>query len=85
VLGVLDDLGYREVHWDVELEDWEPWRTAEDVARDATAGALEHGDGAIVLLHTWPEPTAGALPRIIEGLGREGVDLVTVEELERGR
>jgi peptidoglycan/xylan/chitin deacetylase (PgdA/CDA1 family) len=85
VLGVLEELGYREVHWDVELEDWEPWRTAEDVARDATAGALEHGDGAIVLLHTWPQPTAGALPRIIEGLGREGVDLVTVEELEPGR
>lgn len=85
VLGVLEELGYREVHWDVELEDWEPWRTAEDVARDATAGALEHGDGAIVLLHTWPEPTAGALPRIIEDLGREGVSLVTVEELERGR
>jgi peptidoglycan/xylan/chitin deacetylase (PgdA/CDA1 family) len=85
VLGVLEELGYREVHWDVELEDWEPWRTAEDVARDATNGALEHGDGAIVLLHTWPEPTAGALPRIIEGLGREGVSLVTVEELERGR
>lgn len=85
VLGVLEELGYREVHWDIELEDWEPWRTAEDVARDATAGALEHGDGAIVLLHTWPEPTAGALPRIIESLGREGVNLVTVEELERGR
>lgn len=85
VLGVLEELGYREVHWDVELEDWEPWRTAEDIARDATAGALERGDGAIVLLHTWPEPTAGALPRIIEGLGREGVNLVTVEELERGR
>lgn len=85
VLGVLEELGYREVHWDVELEDWEPWRTAEDVARDATAGALEHGDGAIVLLHTWPEPTAGALPRIIESLGREGVNLVTVEELEQGR
>lgn len=85
VLGVLEELGYREVHWDVELEDWEPWRTAEDVARDATAGALEHGDGAIVLLHTWPEPTAGALPRIIESLGREGVNLITVEELERGR
>jgi peptidoglycan/xylan/chitin deacetylase (PgdA/CDA1 family) len=85
VLGVLEELGYREVHWDIELEDWEPWRTAEDVARDATAGALEHGDGAIVLLHTWPEPTAGALPRIIESLGREGVNLITVEELERGR
>jgi peptidoglycan/xylan/chitin deacetylase (PgdA/CDA1 family) len=85
VLGLLEELGYREVHWDVELEDWEPWRTAEDVARDAKSGALAHGDGAIVLLHTWPEPTAGALPRIIEGLGLEGVDLVTVEELERGR
>ena len=81
VLGALEELGYREVHWDVELQDWEPWRTAEDVARDAVTGALEHGDGAIVLLHTWPEPTSGALPQILEGLDRAGARLVTVDEL----
>ena len=33
VLDLLRDLGYRNVHWHVELEDWEPWRAAEDIAR----------------------------------------------------
>ena len=49
VLGLLGDLGYRNVHWHVELEDWEPWRAAEDIARDAIDGAGRHGDGAVVL------------------------------------
>ena len=26
VVDLLRDLGYRNVHWHVELEDWEPWR-----------------------------------------------------------
>ena len=26
VLATLASLGYRNVHWHVELEDWEPWR-----------------------------------------------------------
>jgi len=82
VLGALEGLGYRNVHWDVELEDWEPWRTAEHVALDALDGALAHGDGAIVLLHTWPAPTAEALPRIVEGLRRAGAALVALEDLE---
>lgn len=85
VLGALEDLGYRNVHWDVELEDWEPWRTAEDIARDAVAGALEQGDGAIVLLHIWPEPTAAALPRILDGLIGKGAKLVAVDELGPAR
>lgn len=82
VIGALERLGYRNVHWDVELDDWEPWRTAGEVARDAIGAASAHGDGAIVLLHTWPAPTAEALPRILEGLRETGSILVTVEELE---
>lgn len=82
VLDALDDLGYRNVPWDVELEDWEPWRTAEDVARDAIAGAAAHGDGAIVLLHAWPAPTADALPTILGRLTAAGSTVVAVDELE---
>lgn len=83
VLGALEELGYRNVHWDVELEDWEPWRTAEDVAREAVEGALTHGDGAVVLLHTWPAPTGEALPEILERLSASGARFATVDELER--
>jgi len=82
VLATLDELGYRNVHWDVEAQDWEPWRTAADIAHDAVEGALEHGDGAIVLLHTWPAPTREALPAILEGLAASGARFVTVDELE---
>ena len=36
-----EELGYRNVHWHVEVEDWEPWRTGEDdrARRRATACA----------------------------------------------
>ncbi len=63
------------------LEDWEPWRTAEAIARDAFDGVERQGDGAVVLLHTWPERTAGALPAIVDGLRARGSDLVRLDDL----
>jgi peptidoglycan/xylan/chitin deacetylase (PgdA/CDA1 family) len=81
VVDLLRELGYRNVHWHVELEDWEPWRAAEDIARDAIDGAERQGDGAVVLLHTWPDRTADALPMIVEGLRAGGSDLVRLDEL----
>jgi peptidoglycan/xylan/chitin deacetylase (PgdA/CDA1 family) len=76
------ELGYRNLGWHVELEDWEPWRTAPDISREGVEGALAHGDGAIVLLHTWPAATREAVPAIVEGLVRAGARLVGVDELE---
>lgn len=82
IVEALGELGYRNVHWHVEVEDWEPWRTAEDVVRGVLEGVRAHGDGAVVLLHTWPEPTAEALPRLLAELERGGARLVRVDELE---
>jgi peptidoglycan-N-acetylglucosamine deacetylase len=82
ILGLLEELGYRNVFYQVVVEDWEPWRTGQDVERDAVRGALEHGDGAVVLLHTWPTPTADAVPGIIRGLRGAGADLVGIDGLE---
>ncbi len=81
VLGILSELGYRNVHWHIELDDWEPWRTAVDLERDAVERTLAHGDGAVVLLHAWPAPTGDALPRIIARLSDAGADFVTVGDL----
>jgi peptidoglycan-N-acetylglucosamine deacetylase len=81
VVDLLRDLGYRNVHWHVELEDWEPWRAADDIARDAIDGVARQGDGAVVLLHTWPDRTADALPMIVEGLRAGGCDLVRLDQL----
>jgi peptidoglycan/xylan/chitin deacetylase (PgdA/CDA1 family) len=82
VLSALDELGYRNVHWHVETEDWEPWRTAAEIGNDTVAGAVEHGDGAVVLLHTWPSATADAVPIALEGFERVGASFATVDELE---
>jgi peptidoglycan-N-acetylglucosamine deacetylase len=81
VLALLSEFGYRNVHWHVELDDWEPWRTGADVERDAVEGVLERGDGAVVLLHTWPGPTAEALPGIVHRLADAGARFVTLEGL----
>ena len=82
VLATLATTGYRDTRWDVALDDWEPWRTGPDIARDAVSGALEHGDGAIVLLHTWPGGTGDAVPHIVDGLASLGATFVRLDELE---
>ena len=83
ILGLLAELGYRNVFYQVVVKDWEPWRSGEDVEGDAVQGALDHGDGAVVLLHTWPAPTADAVSGIVRRLQRSGVQLVGVDQLER--
>jgi peptidoglycan-N-acetylglucosamine deacetylase len=85
VLAELDGLGYRSIHWHIEVEDWEPSRTPDEIARDVLAGIDDHGDGAIVLLHTWPEGTAEALPRIVDGLRDRHAEPVRIDELSEVR
>jgi peptidoglycan/xylan/chitin deacetylase (PgdA/CDA1 family) len=80
-LAALRTTGFRDVRWDVAVEDWEAWRTGPDISADVVSGALAHGDGAIVLLHTWPGGTGEAVPHIIEGLRTLGARFVGVDEL----
>ena len=44
-------------------------------------GALAHGDGAVVLLHSWPPATIAALPAILAGLVDAGASLVGLDEV----
>jgi peptidoglycan/xylan/chitin deacetylase (PgdA/CDA1 family) len=81
VLAVITAAGYRHVGWHVEVEDWEPARTPEAIAADAVAGIRQHGDGAVLLLHTWPGGTVEALPLVLKDL-HEGTRFVTVDALE---
>jgi peptidoglycan/xylan/chitin deacetylase (PgdA/CDA1 family) len=82
VLGVLRELGYRNVHWHVELEDWTPTRTGAAITEDAIHGVRDHGDGAVVLLHTWPQGTGDAIGPIISGLRDLGASFVTIDQLD---
>jgi peptidoglycan/xylan/chitin deacetylase (PgdA/CDA1 family) len=83
VLGVLDELGYRDIGADVVLEDWEPARTGPLLAADALRDAPAFGDGAVVLFHAWPPGTLDGLPAIIDGLRELGATFVRVDALER--
>jgi peptidoglycan-N-acetylglucosamine deacetylase len=82
VQNALAELGYRDVGWNVVLEDWEPWRDGSAIASDAVSAVRAHGDGAVVLLHTWPGGTGDAIGPIVRELATGGVSFVGVDELE---
>lgn len=75
-------LGYRHVGWDVELYEWDPGRSADEIAERAVQGVELRGDGAIILCHTWPDPVAPALSAIIARLRDRGAGFVGVDELD---
>ena len=80
VIGALEAAGYRNIGWHVKADDWEP-RPASDVEDDIVSGAVEYGDGAVVLLHTWPERTLDAMPGVIRRLRDSGATFVPVDSL----
>ena len=82
VVGRLPALGYRHVGWDVEVYEWEAERTSAEVTQRVVDGVLRRGDGAIVLLHTWPDPVAPALADIVARLRADGARFVGVDELD---
>ena len=82
LLATLEGIGYRNVHWQVEALDWNADKRPEDVERITLEGVAQHGDGAVVLLHTWPGSTGESLPRILKHLAEDGARFATVDELE---
>jgi len=82
LLATLEGIGYRNVHWQIEALDWDADKTPEDVERITLEGVARHGDGAVVLLHTWAGSTGEALPRILKHLAEDGARFATVDELE---
>jgi peptidoglycan-N-acetylglucosamine deacetylase len=78
VIDRLAAAGYVDVGWDVDGRDWaggSPGRIEGRLVR----GTLAHGDGAIVLLHGWPNATPVALEGAIRRLHDEGAVFVTVD------
>ena len=81
VLGLLTELGYANVTWDFETDDWADGRAADELIETIVAGCGGCGDGARVLLHSWPDVTVTALPRIIARLREAGAELVRLDDL----
>jgi len=80
--SALAELGYRDVGWNVAVEDWEPWREGSAIAGDVVSAVRGRGDGAVVLLHTWPGGTGDAVGPIVHELGGRGASFVGIDELE---
>jgi peptidoglycan/xylan/chitin deacetylase (PgdA/CDA1 family) len=81
-VALLRELGYRHVGWHVEVKEWQVRATVRGVADAIVDGARAHGDGAIVLLHTWPRPVAQALALAIPRLADAGASFVRVDQLD---
>ena len=81
LVGRLAGLGYREVDWHVNPEDWNSANTVAGIASFVVQGVTAHGDGAVVLLHAWPDPTAAAVRTIVPRLRQQGATFVGVDEL----
>ena len=82
VLAAIDAAGYRHVGWHVAVDDWDPAHSSAFVTNAVLRGVESHGDGATVLLHTWPSATIGAIEPILDGLSAAGVDLCRIDELD---
>jgi peptidoglycan/xylan/chitin deacetylase (PgdA/CDA1 family) len=80
IVSLLDELGYRNVHWSVEPKEWTLGVTGRWVEDFVVAGCSRLRV-AIVLLHTWPDPTVEAVPGIVRRLRAGGAHLVPVPEL----
>jgi len=88
VLKAVRGAGYRHVGWTCGGNDWEPDRTVDEVA----VPIIEHVRSAeepvaVALLHSWPDPTTGAVATILDQLGPDieyvRLDQVELEELPR--
>lgn len=81
VQAAIESAGYRHVGWHVAADDWDPDHSAAFVADAVLRGVEAHGDGAVVLLHTWPSATLAAIDPILDGLAAAGVELCRVDDL----
>jgi peptidoglycan-N-acetylglucosamine deacetylase len=83
VQAVIRSAGYRHVGWHVVGIDWPPERTAAQVEQAVVDGVLEHGDGAVVLLHAWPDRMLGAVAGAIARLSERGASFIRIDALDR--
>ena len=79
----LAETGYRQVLWNASGDDWDPRKTAQQVEDDMVNTAVGHGDGAILLCHTWPSYTHEGLAGAVRRLREAGATFVTLDQLDQ--
>ena len=74
-------LNYSIILWGVDVRDWDPQVTRDDISLQIVKEAR---NGSIILLHdggTSREAMIDALPAVIEGLRQKGIGFVTIDEM----
>lgn len=80
---VLATSGYRQVLWNASGDDWDHRKTAQQVEDDMVNTAVAHGDGAVLLCHTWPSYTHDGLAGAVQRLRALGATFVTLDQLDQ--
>jgi len=81
VLTAVAAAGYQHVPWSCGGNDWEPGRTAEEVATPIIDSIRAANPGlSIPLLHSWPDPSARALEIVLDELKGEA-NFVRLDQL----
>lgn len=83
VLATVIEAGYLPIYWTLDSLDsvGQPKSAAFLVERITTRLADEQANGAIVLMHCGSQPTADALPQLLEHFAARGVKVTTVSEV----
>jgi peptidoglycan/xylan/chitin deacetylase (PgdA/CDA1 family) len=82
VRGRLAELGYSSIGWNCAPQDWRERRTGDEVRAAVLAGADRVGGGdLLVVMHSWPDATAAALPGLLAALAAAGASFAGVDEL----
>lgn len=84
VLDVLGAAGWEHVDRNCEARDWELGTDSASVVVENVLADAEHVDGPlVVLLHTWPAPSAAGTDLLLQRLRSRGAEFVTVDQLTR--
>lgn len=77
VIGAVKAMGIYPIQWDVDSLDWKNLSAAEIQKRILT----RINPGSIILCHNGAQNITAALPGVIEGLQKQGYNLIKVSEL----
>lgn len=80
VLATIRSAGYSHVGWSADSFDWHDGIGADEIVSNVLRGLDAHGDGTVVLLHSWVPATAAALPVVLDRLAALGAEFVAFED-----
>ena len=80
VIRRLASVGYDDVSWHVDSNDW-AGGSARRLEGRIVRGTLAHGDGAVILVHGWPAATPDAVRASVVRLRDAGAGFVRLDEL----